>query len=426
MTGTGERKPTSRSEMRQERLARAEGLPWLAGRIKEITKPSCEGARTPNPVTAARYLSDLAEELGGVISLSGGTIGDMLPPQFVRDAARDAIEAYPHYPGVKGYRDLRQAIARKLERDNGILADPEDEILPTIGCQQVLDSTFRLLVDPGDEVLLFDPEYASTAPAIEMAGGSVVPVPLSRRGAGWRLDFDELARRASFKTKLLVMSNPNNPTGIVYTEEELEQVADLAKTLGFWVLSDEEYEKTLFDGVKHQSIAALHGMKERTVTGYSFSKPFAMTAYRIGYMVGPAEIMDHMYGLLRFSIQACSAVGLRAAHALLTGETSSWLRASTASLEAKRDYLVERVNRIPGLKCNMPKGVYFVFPDVRELGRTSCDLAVHLLKEGRVSVVPGFQFGSNGEGHVRISFCPSLELIEEGMDRFERAIEKLF
>ncbi len=416
----------SKSSIRQGRLARAEDLPWLAARMKAITsKPAGQEPSWPNPVVFTRYLADLSEELGDVISLSGGTIGDMLPPEFVRNAAREAVEAYPHYPGIKGYRDLRQAIARKLERENRILADPDDDILPTIGCQQVIDSTFRLLVDPGDEVLIFDPEYASTAPAIHMAAGRVVPVPLGRRGAEWCFDFDELARRATTRTKLLVMSNPNNPTGIVYSQEELELIADLARTLDFWVFSDEEYEKTLFDGVKHHSIAALPGMKERVVTGYSFSKPFAMTAYRIGYMVGPAAIMDHMHSLLRFSIQACPAVGMRAAHAVLTGDMTSWLKASTASLQAKRDHLVERLNRIPGIHCNLPRGVYFVFPDIRELAHTSFDLAAHLLKEGRVSVSPGFQFGPNGEGHLRISFCPSMEQVNEGMDRFERAVVSL-
>ena len=414
----------SKSTIRKERMARAQELPWLAKRMKATTsKPTYQGHGGPNPVASARYLGDSAEELGGVISLSGGTIGDMLPPEFVRDAARDAVEAYPHYPGVKGYRDLRQAIARKLERENGILADPDDEILPTIGCQQVIDSTFRLLVDPGDEVLLFDPEYSSTAPAIHLTGGRVVPVPLKRHDAEWYFDFDELARRATSKTKLLVMSNPNNPTGIVYSREELEQIADLARTLDFWVFSDEEYEKTLFGGVRHHSIAGLPGMKERTITGYSFSKPFAMTAYRIGYMVGPAAIMDHMHSLLRFSTQACPAVGQRAAHAVLTGDMTPWLKDSTANLQAKRDYLVRRLNRISGIHCNVPRGVYFVFPDIRELGHASLDLAAHLLSEGRVLVVPGFQFGPSGEGHLRVSFCPSIEQIEGGMDRFERAVE---
>jgi aminotransferase len=379
----------------------------------------------PDPVLSARSLSDLGDELGGIISLSGGTIGDMLPPDFVRDAARDAIERYPHYPGIKGHRDVREAIARKLARENGIETDPEDEILPTIGCQQVIDSTCRILLGPGDEVLLMDPEYASTEPAILMTGARVVPVPLSWDGTEWRFDFEELARRASRKTKLLVMSNGNNPTGIVFSREELEQIADLAKTLDFWVFSDEEYEKTLFDGATHVSIASLAGMKERTVSGFSFSKAYGMTAYRIGYMVGPAAVMDHVHSILRFSIQAVSAVGLRAAHAVLTGDMDPWLRESTANLERKRDYLVDRLNKIPGVRCNVPQGCYFVFPDVRGLGAPTFDLVEHVLVEGRVSVAPGFQFGRQGEGHVRISFCPSIEQIREGMDRFERAVASL-
>jgi aspartate/methionine/tyrosine aminotransferase len=408
----------SAKELRRQRMIASRDAAWLS----QSMKAAFTSGDDLDPIVSARYLSDLGEELGGVISLSGGTIGDMLPPDFVREAARDAVEAYPHYPGVKGYRDLRQAISAKLARENGIEADPDDEILPTIGAQQVIDSTFRILISPGDEVLLMDPEYASTEPAIRMAGGNVVPVPLHWDGTAWRFDIEELAKRASSRTKLLVMSNGNNPTGIVFSRDELEQIADLAKTLDFWVFSDEEYEKTLFDGAEHVSIASLPGMRERTVTAFSFSKAYGMTAYRIGYSVGPAAFTDHLHSILRFSIQACSAVGQRAAHAVLTNDMEPWLRESTANLQRKRDELVDRLNAIPGIRCNVPQGVYFVFPDIRGLGLGSVELAEHVLREGRVSVAPGSQFGPMGDGHLRISFCPSIENIREGMDRFERAV----
>jgi aminotransferase len=406
---------------RQQRLALSAASPWLSDTMKRSVS---EGDGV-SPSIGARYLSDLSDELGGVISLSGGTIGDMLPPAFVRDAARDAVDSFPHYPGIKGHRDVRVAIARKLERENGMRADPDDEILPTIGCQQVIDSVFRIPINPGDEVLILDPEYASTKPAIQMAGGRVVPVPLCLDSGEWRFRLDELARRVSSKTKLLVMSNPNNPTGIVFSREELQAIADLAIKYDFWVFSDEEYEKTLFDGAVHTSIAALPGMNERTITGYSFSKPFGMTAYRIGYMVGPAAVMDHMYDILRFSIQACPAVGLRAAYAVLTGDMEPWLKASTANLQKKRDYVIDRLNSMSGIQCNVPRGVYFAFPDIRALGLSSFALAEHVLRHGRVSVSPGFQFGRQGEGHVRVSFCPSIEQIREGLDRFEAAVASI-
>lgn len=416
---------TSRREMRQQRLTTALHDAWLSDAMMRLADVDDAENQIRSDVASARYLSDLSEELGGVISLSGGTIEDMLPPEFVRDAARDAIESYPHYPGIKGYRDVRVAMAQKLARENGIVADPDDEILPTIGCQQVIDSAFRILISPGDEVLILDPEYASTGPAIRMAGGHVVRVPLSWKDGEWHFDFDDLARRAGGDTKLLVMSNPNNPSGIVFDRYELESIASLAKKHGFWVFSDEEYEKTILDGSVHQSIASIPSMKERTITGFSFSKPFGMTAYRIGYMVGPARVMDHMYNILRFSIQACSAVGLRAAYAVLTGDMGPWLRASTANLRAKRDHVVDRLNQIPGVVCNRPSGVYFVFPDIRGLGVSSFDLAEHVLREGRVSIAPGSQYGHQGEGHVRVSFCPSIEHITEGLARFEQSLASL-
>lgn len=412
----------TRMSERQARLLASRQADWLSASMKATLD---EDPGLPNSVITARELGDHGDELGSVISLSGGTIGDMLPPDFVREAAREAIERFPHYPGIAGHRDVRVAMAQKLARENEIIADPDTEILPTIGAQQVIDSTFRILVNPGDEILLFDPEYASTEPAIRMAGGRVVPMPLQWDGSRWRFDAAELERRASRDTKLLVMSNGSNPTGIVYSREDLEQIADLAKTLDFWVFSDEEYEKTLFDGATHLSLAALPGMKERTITAFSFSKAYGMTAYRIGYMVGPAAVMDHMHSILRFSIQACSAVGLRAAHAVLTNDMRPWLAASTISLERKRDSLVARLNTIPGIRCNVPQGCYFVFPDVRALGLSSVDLVRHALTEGRVSVAPGVNFGRAGEGHLRISFCPSQDQIDEGMDRFEKALATL-
>lgn len=413
----------SRAEARNKRLQQSETLPWLSSRMKATGRVTDESE--VNPIAASRYLSDLAEELGGVISLSGGTIGDRLPPEFVREAARRAVNDYPHYPGVKGYRDLRVALSEKLMSYNGIYADPDDEILPTIGCQQVIDSTFRILVNPGDEVLLFAPEYASTEPAIHIAGGKVVYVPLNYDGNNWRFNFGELAKRATKKTKLLVMSNPNNPTGIVYSREELSQIADLAKALDFWVFSDEEYEYTLFDRMQHTSIASLPGMKERTVSGFSFSKPFAMTAYRIGYMVAPPVIIDHMHTILRLSIQACSAVGMRAAHAVLTGDMREWLIDNIENLQKKRNYMVDRLNHIADITCHSPQGVYFAFPDVRAPGMTSFNLAEHILREGRVSILPGSSFGPNGEGHLRVSFCPAMEQLVEGLDRLERALKAI-
>lgn len=412
----------SRAQARQERMRASLSSPWLSQSMRDAFESDDSST---DPILSARYLSDVGEALGGVVSLSGGTIGDRLPPEFVRQAARDAIDRYPQYPGVKGHRDVRVAMAAKLKRENDIEADPDDEILPTIGAQQVIDSAFRVLINHGDDVILFDPEYASTEPAIRMAGGTVVPMPLHWDGASWRFDVAELASRITPATKMLVMSNGSNPAGIVFSREELQQIADLVQAHDFWVFSDEEYEKTLLDGTVHVSIASLPGMKERTVTAFSFSKAYGMTAYRIGYIVAPAQVVDHVHSILRFSIQACSAVGLRAAHAVLTGDMAPWLADNIANLERKRDYLVDRLNAIPGIRCNRPQGCYFVFPEIRGLGLSSIQLAEHVMREGRVAIAAGSQFGRGGEGHMRISFCYSLEDITEGMDRFERALASL-
>ncbi|MGQ0568899.1 MAG: pyridoxal phosphate-dependent aminotransferase [Armatimonadota bacterium] len=381
----------------------------------------------PSPVLNAHRMADLGHDVSGVVNLSAGGQIHRLPSDFVIEAVRRAIDdgACFHYPGVRGAAALREALVEKLARDNGINADPESEILPTIGAQLPIDGVVRILVNPGDDVLLVDPDYASLEPVVRMYGGNVIPVPLHDTSSGWVFDPDDLRQRITPKTKLLCFSNGNNPTGYLYARRDLEAIASLARQHGFFVFSDEEYEKLVFDGKPHVSIASLPGMAERTVTAFSFSKAYCLSGLRIGYMVGPAAIMDHMYNVIRFSIQAVGALGQTAALAVLQGPSGVWLREVVADLQADRDYAADRLNAMPGVRVHRPRGCYFLYCRVETGGLPSWTLAEYLLTEARISVISGHQFGRSGRHYLRVSGCVGRERLQQGLDRMERALERL-
>jgi len=400
--------------------------PWLSDWARRSLLLDYEDADLPSPVLNSHRMADIAAGLQGVVNLSAGGQIHRQPAEFVVDAVRRAVEQGQfHYPGVRGDADLRGALAEKLARDNAITADPASEILPTIGAQFPIDGTLRILINPGDDVLLMDPEYASLEPVIRSYGGNVIPVPLHDTASGWVFDPDDIRRRLTPRTKLLCFSNGNNPTGYLYTRADLEAIAGLAREHDLFVFSDEEYEKLVFDGRTHTSIAALPGMAERTVTAFSFSKAYCLSGLRIGYMVGPAAVMDHMYNVIRFSIQAVGALGMRAALAALRGPSEPWLREAVADLQADRDYAAARLNAMPGVRVHPPAGCYFLYCRVEAGGLPSWQLAEYLLTEARISVISGHQFGRSGRSYLRISGCVGRERLQEGLNRMEQALARL-
>jgi aminotransferase len=377
----------------------------------------------PSPTLAAHRMKELGAKLKGVISLSaGGQIARLSPP-VVLDAARKAIEdGVVHTASATGLKEFRQAVAAKLQRDNGFVVDPDTEVLATIGCQLPIFGTLLTLIDPGDEVLIMEPEYASIAPVIRMVGGAPVSVPYEEGLDEWRFHARELERRVTAKSKLFMFSNGGNPTGVLFTREELQAIARIVQDHDLLVFADEEYEYITFDGASHVSIASLPGMAERTISAYSFSKTFSMSGFRIGYMAASAWIIDYMSDVIRFAIQSCPAISQKAALPLLQNPRGPWLDETLRELRDKRDYAVDRLNRMPGVKCPTPRGCYFLLPDIRALGLSSLEFAERLLTEERVSVIPGITFGRLGEGHVRVSACVGWDGLREGLDRFERFV----
>lgn len=379
-----------------------------------------------SPIWGHERMDELEKRVPDAIELSAGTSRKARKPQaHLLEAAKKAIDdGYTDFASIKGYKDFRDAIAHKLSDENEVEYDPDTEISPTTGCQQAIDGTFRILVDPGDEVLLIDPEYASFEPPLRWYGAKVIPVPLSKKDGNWSFNPSELSKRVTRRTKLLVMSNPNNPVGVLYSRKQLEAVADLAHDYDFFVASDELYEKIIFDGSKHTSIASLPGMHERTVMFIGFSKLDHISGFRVGFVAANRDIIEQMRNVIRFTTQCVPSIGQRTALASLLGPRD-WIGQVVEDYRRKRDFTVGELNKIKGVRCHYPQSGYFAFPDFSEYGITSQYLAEYVLLHGRVKTVPGFWFGRNGEGHLRISYSVGMDWITEGLSRLKDAVEKL-
>jgi aminotransferase len=410
--------------MAQEWTKRKLAVKWLS-----------EGARASLLSEYGKYtqpwsrvrLAELSRGVKDVVDLTPGTSrGYDRPPSHVIEAVNKAIvNGAFDYPSSALVSELRQTIAEKYEKRYGVEADPQSEVCLTVGAAQAIDLTLRILVDPGDEVLMMDPDYGPYEPHVRTYRAKVVPVPLTERNPGeWSFDISELRKRASKKTKLLMMSNANNPTGILYSKEDNEEIAELAMENDFFVLADHVSEEIIFDRGTLHNIGAIPGMKDRTVVVSSVSKAHNLSGFRTGYAIAPPEIVEHMSSMIGEVTDGYVTPGLVAALAALKGP-QDWIREHVESLQSRRDMIVYRLNKIPGVACGIPKGVYWVFPNIKGVGMPSHELSEYLLTEGKVNVRPGFWYGRNGEGHLRISFCVNPEWIQNGMDRMENALKKL-
>ena len=375
-------------------------------------------------------ISEIEKELKNVIEMSPGTYrGSIQPSKLVIEAAKKALDdGFTDYTYWEGLADFRKAVAKKLKRENGIEADPEKHITPTSGCTHAFDMTLRILVDPGDEVMMIDPEYCYFWRKLREHGAKTVPVPLkepTKPASHWEFDTTALEKRITSRTKMLVMSNGNNPSGKLYSKEELEAVAEIATKNKIFVFSDELYEKVVFDGYKHFGIASLPGMAEYTITAIGFSKMQAMSGFRVGFAVANEEITRHMKWLVGHTVECVNSVGQKAAIAAMSEEMDDWHEEILSELQRRRDFAVARLNKIGGIVCNLPVGSYFLFPNISKLG-TSQEVAEFFLREGRVKVLLGTDYGQiNGEGHIRISFCAGWDRLAEGLERIAVTAEKL-
>lgn len=381
----------------------------LSSKIKNI-KPS-----------GIRKFFDIAATMEGVISLGVGE-PDFSTPWVIRKAAIQVLERKNIVYGANiGIEPLRQAISRKIEKKHNVHYDYKTEIIVTVGGSEAIDLAIRGLIDPEDEVLVVEPCFVCYAPLVELMGGIAVPVPTKIEN-NFKLTVDDLKDKITERTKLIIMPFPNNPTGAIMTKEDLEPIADFLRNTNIMILSDEIYSELTY-GRKHFSIIELDGMRERTIYVNGFSKAYAMTGWRLGYVTAPAPIISQIFKIHQYGIMCSPFISQNAAIEALNscdGEVTKMVD----EYNIRRRYLVNEFNRL-GLSCFNPEGAFYVFPCIKSTGLTSEDFCERLLYEEKVAVVPGSAFGESGEGYIRISYAYSLKHLMEAMERIEHFLKKL-
>lgn len=363
-----------------------------------------------------RRFFDIAAEMENVISL---TIGepDFSTPWHIRQAGIKTLEdGKTWYSANAGMIRLREAIAAYCERHFSLSYDPKDEIIVTVGGSEAIDLSLRVLLQAGDEVLVPEPSFVCYAPLATLTGATAVPVVTTEKDS-FRLTADALRAAITPRTKALIFPFPNNPTGGVMRREDLEAVAAVLRDTDIVVISDEIYGELTYGDTPHVSIAAIDGMKERTVRISGFSKAFAMTGWRLGYVCGPQPIMKQMLKLHQYALMCAPTTAQYAAiEAMENGDED--VVTMRNEYDMRRRYILQRL-RDMGLPCFEPEGAFYVFPCIAKTGMTSEEFCTRLLKEKHVAVIPGTAFGNCGEGFVRISYCYSLKHITTAMDTMQ-------
>ena len=361
------------------------------------------------PRSGIRDFFEIVQSMKGVISLGIGE-PDFVTPWHIREAAIYSLEkGKTGYTSNLGSPRLRRAIAKYVEQHFAVEYNPHDEIIVTVGVSEAIDLALRALLNPGDEVIYHEPCYVSYSPSIQLAGG--VPVAVATRAEDeFSLKASDLEKVVTPKTRVLMLNFPTNPTGAVMPLEELKKIASFAVTHNLVVLTDEIYSELTYDDVPHHSIASLPGMKERTLFLHGFSKAFAMTGWRIGYACGPADIIEAMMKIHQYSMLCASIMSQEAAcEALERGQRS--MERMKEEYRLRRNYIVSSLNDA-GIPCHLPKGAFYVFPDIRGTGLSSKDFSLKLLDAKKVAVVPGTAFGPSGEGYARCSYATGMDQIK--------------
>lgn len=368
-----------------------------------------------------RRFFDMLAEMKDVISL---TIGepDFTTPEPITRAAIASLEAgETHYTANGGMLSLREAIAADLARRYGIAYDARTELIITVGASEAVDATLRAVCDPGDEVIYHEPSFVAYAPCITLAGG--IPVAIA---TGDETDFQmtaaQLEAAITPRTKALFLGYPNNPTGAVLDRDELEKIAAVIERHDLMVVSDEIYERLVYGGHQHVPFSSLPGMRERTVLIGGFSKSYAMTGWRIGWVAAPAPMMVGIAKIHQYGIMCAPTVAQFAAIAALRiGEP--FVASMHDEYDRRRQLMTRRFNEI-GLHCFEPRGAFYCFPNIAKAGMDDEAFAQALLREERVAVVPGTAFGPSGADHVRVCYATAYEQIVEAMDRIEHFVER--
>jgi aminotransferase len=374
------------------------------------------------PPSGIRRFFDVIATMPDVISLGVGEPDFNTPPQVVEEGVRSLRSGRTHYTSNYGTIELRRALATHLERLYGLSYDPGTEICITVGASEAVAATMAAIVDPGDEVILHEPSYVAYLPSILFNGGSPAYVPTSAAN-GFALDPADLEAAVTSRTKALFLGYPCNPTGAVLDEAALRAVADVVARHDLLVVSDEIYDRLVYGGHRHVPIATLPGMRDRAVTIGGFSKAYAMTGWRVGYVCAPRDILEGILKVHQYEIMSAPTVAQDAALvALMSAEPD--VERMVQEYDRRRQMFVRGLNEL-GLTAGDPRGAFYAFPSIVSSGLTSEEFSERLLHEQKVAVVPGSAFGPSGEGHVRATLAASFEDLQEALVRIGRFVESL-
>lgn len=388
---------------------------WIAERAKEL------------PFSGIRKIFEIAGKLERegkeIIHLEIGR-PDFDTPVHIKEAAKKALDSGKvHYTSNYGLLELREAIAKKFFDDNKISVNPEDEIIVTVGVSEANFTIMASLIEKGDEVIIPTPCWPTYLTLPAFFGAKMVTIPLYT-DQGFQLDLERIEKAISPRTKLLIVASPSNPTGIVFNEDLIKGLAELALRYNLLVLSDEIYEKIIYDGNKHMSIGSLPGMKERTIIVNGFSKAYSMTGWRLGYIAAPSDLIKMFIRVHQRNTTCAASFAQFGAIAALTGDQGCILD-MVAEFNRRKKLLIDSFNHLPGIKCVNPGGAFYVFPDFTEYGINSEDLTLFFLEKAEVAVVPGSTFGPGGETCIRISYANSYENIARAIEKMSACMEEL-
>jgi aminotransferase len=371
------------------------------------------------PPSGIRRFFDIAATMKDVISLGIGE-PDFVTPAHISQAGIESIQrGDTHYTSNSGTIELRTALSDKLFAMYGVRYNAENEILITVGVSEALQCAMLAVIDPGDEVLVVEPCFVAYKPSVVLAGGTAVMVPTFVEN-DFQVTAEELEKHITARTKAIFIGYPNNPTGAVLGKPRLQQIADLAEKYDLLVISDEIYDRLVY-GVEHTNFASLPRMQERTILLGGFSKSYAMTGWRVGYVCANPEILGAIRKVHQYAIMSAPTMAQHAAlEAIRHGEQD--VRDMVNEYDLRRQTILAGLNTI-GLPTFEPRGAFYVFPDIRPTGLTSNEFSEKLLMDEHVAAVPGDAFGESGAGFVRMSYCNSMENIEEALTRIERLVK---
>ena len=371
------------------------------------------------PDSSFQKIMKLAEECKGIISLGPGE-PDFTTPKNIIDAGKKALdEGFTHYSPPQGRKELRELIAKKAKKENKIECSPENIIVTSGSTEGILLSVLNI-VDPSEEILTPNPGFIAYIPIIELMDAVPVSYYLNESN-GFHLDIEEIKKKISKKTRGIILNTPSNPTGTVYKKKVLEEIAGIAIENELMVISDEAYEKFVYGNAKHISIASLNGMQSNVITLHSFSKTYAMPGFRIGYAIAPEWFTKCLTRLHVYSTLCAPTISQKMAEAALS-QSQKEVQNMRNEYERRRKMILKKIKELHALHVEVePEGAFYVFPKIKYKNFSSHEFAEFLLKEAKVLVVPGNEFGSNGEGFIRLSYATNYELIEEAMQRIAKA-----